>query len=71
MRGVGGDLEGEGVAIGALPVSVMPVGVLCGTDTDWLLAVGGGTTVIDTVAGLLTKPVVVSVTVKVKESGPV
>ena len=42
--------------------------VLCCTVTDCGLATGGAVTVIDTVAGLLTKPVVVSVTVNVSLS---
>ncbi len=39
--------------------------------TDWLLATGGGTTVMKTVAVLLTRPVAVSVTLNWKLSLPV
>ncbi len=38
--------------------------------TDWLLATGGGITMMETVAVLLTRPVAVSVTVKAKLSLP-
>ena len=57
--------------LGALPVSVMTLAVFCCTVTDWPFAVGDADTVMLTVAGLLVRLVVVSVTVKVKESGPV
>ena len=49
----------------------MTLAVSCCTVTAWPFAVGNADTVMPTVAGLLVRLVVVSVTVKVKESGPV
>ena len=71
MRRPGADGEGEGVAVGALPVSVTTLAVFCCTVTACPFAVGNADTVMLTVAGLLVRLVVVSVTVNVKESGPV
>ena len=61
----------NGSLLGALPVNVMFLAVNCCTVTDCGLATGAATTVMLTVAAELVKPVVVSVTVKVKLSGPV
>ncbi len=56
--------------LGSVLVNAIALATFTLVVTDWLLATGGGITVIETVAVLLTRPVVVSVTVNVKLSPP-
>ncbi len=60
----------NGSPLGSELVKVIALAAPSLVVTDWLLATGAGVTVIETVAVLLTRPVVVSVTVNVKLSLP-
>ena len=60
----------NGSPLGSVLVNVIALATPWLVVTDWLLATGAGVTVIETVAVLLTRPVVVSVTVNAKLSLP-